>query len=219
MTRQEFYNQQNKNYNISGSRLQHLLDLIPIGQSLEILDIGCGQGYLAKKLVLLGHKVVGVDISNEALQLAHPYLTKSFCFNLEDETWPEALLAEKFDIIIATEVIEHLFWPVEFLNQLSILLKKDGHVIITTPNFLFWKNRLKMLFGFFEYAATGLLDFSHIRFFNYKYFKKTIQESQLKIIREHHFYPNFYKRKLNFIGKNWPGLFAYQFIVSLSKKD
>ncbi len=219
MNKQFFYNQQNNNYSISGSRLAHILALLPPKKDLKILDMGCGKGELAQTLINLGHQVYGADVSNEALEVAKKFLVRHYCFNFEDENWPVDLLKEKFDVVVASEVVEHVFWPVEFLNNLSLLVKDDGRIIVTTPNFLFWKNRLKMFFGFFNYQKNGLLDFGHIRFFSYDFFKKTIQQSQLKIDCERNFYPNFYKRGLSFLGALLPGLFAYQFIVSLTKKN
>jgi hypothetical protein len=91
-------------------------------------------------------------------------------------------------------------------------------MIITTPNFLFWKNRLKMLFGIFRYEEKGLLDFGHIRFFALDTARTAFQKAGLRISREAHLYPNLSFRGLNFLGRFFSGFFAYQMIFLLQNE-
>jgi len=139
-----------------------------------------------------------------------PSLDDFFCFDIEDLEWPAQLVSKRFDLIIVSEVIEHLFAPESFLKKIKTLLKSEGEIIITTPNFLFWKNRLKMLFGIFRYEEEGILDFGHIRFFTPDSARSLIRESGFEIKKEKFFFPNLYRRRLNFLGNLLPGLFAYQ---------
>ncbi len=213
-----FYEDKSVKYGINAQRKAKILDLIPQDTKV-ILDIGCAGGELARAIRPRGEiKIYGADISQKSLDVAKDVLDGSFCFNIEDDIWPSDLLGQKFDLIIASEVIEHLLLPEEFLKKLKPLLNPGGKIIITTPNFLFWKNRLKMLLGKFEYASEGLLDFGHIRFFTVKTVKETFRQCGLKIEKENNFYPNLYKRKLNFLGRLFPGFFAYQMIFILSLK-
>ncbi len=215
MNRKEYYNNK-KTYKVSGGREVSILGLIPKHPG-RVLDLGCGRGDLAKELKSRGWEVVGADISGDSLLEASAFLTESFCFNFEDELWPQELMSQQFDLIIASEVIEHVFSPEQLLSKLKNLLEVDGKVIITTPNFLFWKNRLSILFGKFQYQDQGLLDFGHIRFYTIKTARELFRDVGLKIQKEKHFYPNLYKRKLNFLGRLFPGLFAYQMIFLLFK--
>ena len=153
----------------------------------------------------------GIDISSIALDEAKPYLFNSFCFDIQQNDWPTELLEQKFDLVIASEVIEHIFQPSDFLQKAKLLINQRGSLIITTPNFLFWKNRLKMLFGKFRYEEKGLLDFGHIRFFTIETAREIFHKTGFIIQREQHFCPNLYKRKLNFLGRIFPEFFAYQF--------
>ncbi len=212
MNTAKFYKLKSKFYRMNASRKRHILDLVP-KDTRTVLDIGCATGELASVLKDGGMDVVGVDISEEALLEARKFLSESFCFNLESEEWPETLMARRFDLVVASEVIEHLFDTDLFLNKAKSLMATKGRLIITTPNFLFWKNRLKVLFGKFKYEETGLLDSGHIRFFTIPTIKEALEKSGFLVEREHHFYPNLYKRKLNFLGNIFPGLFAYQIIL------
>jgi len=212
-----FYKAKSKFYRMNAVRKKYILDLIP-GNVSTVLDIGCGSGELASVLKNRGINVIGIDISEEALSEAKEFLLESFCFNLEAEKWPEELIVQKFDLIIASEVIEHLFDPGSFLRKIKKLLFSNGKIIITTPNFLFWKNRLKMFLGKFGYEKEGLLDFGHIRFFTRQTLKDMVEKEGFKIEKEKNFYPNLYFRHMNWLGDILPGLFAYQLIVLLSRK-
>lgn len=210
MKNSEYYDKKEGVYKLSGGRERILHKLIS-DDAKKVLDIGCGSGGLAKILQTKGKTVFGVDISSTALDKAKPYLHDSFCFDVQRDDWPAELMEQKFDLIIASEVIEHIFQPSDFLEKVKLLIGHGGSLVITTPNFLFWKNRLRMLFGKFKYEQKGLLDFGHIRFFTIKTAREVFNETGLTINREQHFYPNLYKRKLNFLGRIFPGFFAYQF--------
>ncbi len=214
MKTKDFYNAKSLKYRVSGQRESRILDLLPPG-ARNVLDVGCGPGLLAEtvKKKLPECRITGIDISALAIEKAGKIFDQSFCFDFQDGAWPEKLLEQRFDVIIASEIIEHLFDPAILLENLKKVLAEDGKLIVTTPNFLFWKNRLHMLFGKFRYAPVGLLDFGHIRFFSVATLRETLEEAGFTVEEENNFYPNLYKRGLNFLGRVFPGFFAYQIIL------
>ena len=217
MSVNKYYQNNSGRYTMNSARKRNILALIP-ADTKTVLDIGCGQGELASALKANCISVTGVDISEQALKIAAPTLAKSYCFDIE-KNWPEDLLNQKFDCMIASEVIEHLFAPEEFLQKVRKILKKDGCLILTTPNFLFWKNRWRIFMGKFEYADSGFYDRGHIHFFSRLALLKEITRAGYKIDQELHFYPNFYTRGLNFLGDKLPGLFAYQLIIRVKLNE
>jgi hypothetical protein len=64
-------------------------------------------------------------------------------------------------------VLEHLRDPAAVLAHFTLLLRKDGEILIAVPNVLSWRNRLQFLGGDFEYESEGALDDTHLRFFTY----------------------------------------------------
>ena len=104
----------------------------------NILDIGCSQGILGILLAREGKKVVGVDISEDAILFAnsiknqeHKDVRKNIKFLVGDYSFLK--LEEKFDTIILGEVLEHLYYPEKILKKIKNNLKDGGRIIITVP--------------------------------------------------------------------------------------
>jgi 2-polyprenyl-3-methyl-5-hydroxy-6-metoxy-1,4-benzoquinol methylase len=108
-----------------------IMNFIKKRKNLKILEIGCGLGYLTYALNQSGYEARGIDISEKSIALAK----KEFGDHYENSTI-ERLSggADKYDLIIATELIEHLDQPSIFLDRCRELLADNGAIIITTPN-------------------------------------------------------------------------------------
>lgn len=111
-----------------------------------ILDVGCGSGELGE---LLKEKfqveVHGVDINDEAIKSAKKKGIKVKVADVE-EKWPYK--DAQFDVVTATEIIEHVVNPDHFLSEAKRVLEKNGYLVITTPNLSAWFNRIIFLFGY-----------------------------------------------------------------------
>lgn len=99
---------------------------------LKILDLGCGRGWLSNLLSTYGN-VIGVEPIKPVVE----YANKIFpALDIRHGT-SELLLksGEKFDLIVCSEVIEHVIdaEKLTFLNNLNLLLNPDGFLILTTP--------------------------------------------------------------------------------------
>jgi len=106
-------------------------------------------------------------------------------------------------------------FPEKILEKVKKLAQADTEIIITVPNILFWKNRLKIFLGKFDYEDEGLMDRGHIHFFSWKSFCDIIWKNGLELIEIKNHIPT---RGSKFLGGVFPGLFSYQFIVRLKKK-
>lgn len=102
---------------------------------LEILDIGCGTGdQITVPLAQRGHEVLGVDMHEESIEKAKAANTLP---NLAFSTSSlEDLIASgrRFDVIVCSEVLEHVHEPVAFLSALRQLVHENGFLLLTTPN-------------------------------------------------------------------------------------
>ena len=104
-----------------------------LDKNSKILDIGCGEGSTLLNLNDESNKLYGMDISEEAIELSKNNLTDATYF-LGDITKKETLPAQKFDLIICSEVLEHITDDDIAIENLSSLLKKGGYLIITVPH-------------------------------------------------------------------------------------
>lgn len=111
-------------------------NLIAPLDNLKILDIGCGGGLLCEPLTRLGAKVTGIDASPKAINAAKIHSKKSIleidyrCVDIEEL----AESNEKFDVVLAMEVIEHVSNIDNFITAAAGCLKKDGIIFIATIN-------------------------------------------------------------------------------------
>ena len=108
---------------------------------LECLDIGCGGGILSERLSRLGARVTGIDASESSINVAKQHSIKSRLeINYRCITTTDLLKNEKekflnkFDIVIASEVIEHVNERKVFLSDISKLCRSGGLVVFTTIN-------------------------------------------------------------------------------------
>jgi O-antigen biosynthesis protein len=116
------------------ARYEFSLDYI---KGKTVLDIACGTGYGAKLIKDAGAlEVVGVDIDKAAIDYAVENFSAAgvtfICASADNINFP----AEKFDTIVTFETIEHLEEPIRkaYLEKLKNSLKKDGLIILSTPN-------------------------------------------------------------------------------------
>ena len=100
--------------------------------NFQILEVGCGYGYLTYALNSVGYNAKGVDISNESIEHANENFGDFYlCADILNLSKTNV---EKYDLIILTEVIEHISNPKEFLVALKSLISTDGKILVTTPN-------------------------------------------------------------------------------------
>ena len=127
-------------------------------KDLNCLDVGCGGGILTEKLRRLGANVTGIDASKSAIDVAKEHAKKSRLeINYKCITTSELLeikkekVQNKFDLVVASEVIEHVNNRKIFLSNISDLCRPGGIVVFTTIN----KSLLGILLG--KYFAENIL--------------------------------------------------------------
>ncbi len=137
-----------------------------VGRGKRVLDVGCWTGDLGRALVARGCQVSGIEIDADAAEKARADLETVVVADLDTEPSSRLFPAGSFDVIVFADVLEHLRDPVAVLADAANLLAPDGKIVISVPNVTHGSVRLALLQGRWTYTATGLLDETHIRFFN-----------------------------------------------------
>jgi 2-polyprenyl-6-hydroxyphenyl methylase/3-demethylubiquinone-9 3-methyltransferase len=102
---------------------------------LRILDIGCGAGLLCEPFTRLGAQVIGVDPSASNIAAAKLHAEKGhLSIDYRCTTVEEMDVRERFDIVLAMEVVEHVSDIGMFLNRCAAMLKPGGLMVISTLN-------------------------------------------------------------------------------------
>ena len=132
----------------------------------RILDVGCGDGALARALSSPGVQVVGIEGDAAKAAAAREACVRVHGIDLDREEVPEP--DASFDTLVYADVLEHLRDPWGVLARHRRLLAPQGRVVVSVPNAQHWRVSLGLLFGYWEYRdPDGLghvLARDHLRF-------------------------------------------------------
>jgi 2-polyprenyl-3-methyl-5-hydroxy-6-metoxy-1,4-benzoquinol methylase len=167
---------------VDKTRIDFIVGNIP-DNKLKVLDLGCWDGSYALRYKKTSNTVYGIESSESSAKIAKKrgvivetgdFMTENFFKNT------------KFDVVVAGEIIEHVFDTDDFLQRIKHLLKPGGIVIVTTPNVASLPRRILLLLGINPSLENRtILDKSagHIRYFTFKDIEKLFADNHLSIIK------------------------------------
>jgi 2-polyprenyl-3-methyl-5-hydroxy-6-metoxy-1,4-benzoquinol methylase len=136
---------------------------IPDGAT--VLDVGCSTGNFGEALEQLkGCTVTGVDLNENDIEEAKRRITAAHVFDISGPGARELL--GTFDVVVFADVIEHLPDPRAALKAVHGLLNEGGILVYSIPHMGHISVRLDLLEGRFPYAELGLLDRTHLHFYD-----------------------------------------------------
>src|SRR6266404_1440147 len=97
----------------------------------EVLEVGCNTGFILKGLSEVGYSVTGTDLSATAVAFAKQRYGLASMYMAE---FPPEEKAGHFDVLIASHIIEHVLDPKAFVEKCARFVKKNGVLILRTPN-------------------------------------------------------------------------------------
>jgi 2-polyprenyl-3-methyl-5-hydroxy-6-metoxy-1,4-benzoquinol methylase len=141
-----------------------------VGTGKRVLEIGAGPGSITRVLRQSGNcRVTALEIDADAIKVLRPFCERVYAADLNDATWPKLLQDDGvFNVIVAADVLEHLYDPWSTLSLMKGLIADDGYVVISLPHTGHNAVLACLLSQDFEYRDWGLLDRTHIRFFGMK---------------------------------------------------
>jgi SAM-dependent methyltransferase len=145
--------------------MPHLLALAgELPRGTRVLDVGCGNGAACGVFLELGCKVVGIDLSTKGIEQArraHP--NGRFEVMEADSNLLEHLGEQPFDLVISTEVIEHIYAPRLYAKGAFQAVRNGGRFICSTPYHGYLKNLALSILGKWDAHADPLWDGGHIK--------------------------------------------------------
>lgn len=159
-----------------------LLPKLPTGS--RVLDIGCGNGAWAAGFIERGCVTVGIDPSAEGIAIArqaHP--EGRFEATVVSDDLLERLGEAPFDVVISTEVVEHLYDPRSWARGAFNALKPGGRLICSTPYHGYLKNVALSVAGKWDSHHGPLWDGGHIKFWSRATLSELLTEAGFENIR------------------------------------
>jgi 2-polyprenyl-3-methyl-5-hydroxy-6-metoxy-1,4-benzoquinol methylase len=117
---------------IEQRRLQHIKTLVGPKRGARILEVGCGGGHVLR--MFPDATLTGIDVSSIMLDKAKRNLSGLDATLLKGELHELDIEEHSFDVVICTEVLEHVVEPDKVLEGIRRLVRHDGRVVITFPN-------------------------------------------------------------------------------------
>ena len=229
-------NKQNSYYGFARPEVVEAIikNKLPTG---KVLEIGCAGGATGKKLKerLPVQSYVGVEISPKAADIAKNHLDRVIVANIEktDLASEHGIKLEEFDLLLALDVLEHLYDPWDILAELSCYVKPGGYVVASLPNIQNITIVQDLIKGNWQYQDAGILDATHLRFFTLEASEKMFSGAGLAIKSiEHVINPSIDIDKVKELGnkycqenleianltkKELLDLFTYQYILIAQK--
>ncbi len=148
------------------------------GQRMHVLEIGGGMAEFSQRLAEMGYKVTFTDLNPNSVDHAKRLGFESY--HIDFNLGLPGLDESKFDVAIMLEVIEHVVNAEYLLTEARRVLKPGGVLVLSTPNFAWWSNRLRILCG----------QLSHDEGYHYRFFTRRSLEQKLWTAR---FSPEMWK--------------------------
>lgn len=114
--------------------LNKMINLARMTEKDRVIDIGCGEGFLLKEIKNVA-ELVGTDISKTALNRAKEILTSRPEIKLVKADAQRIPISDDyFDVILCSEMLEHVPYPKIVLKEFYRILKKTGNFVLSVPN-------------------------------------------------------------------------------------
>ncbi len=158
--------------------MPHVLALASAGPGMRVLDVGCGNGYTAGQFLDVGCTVVGIDLGPSGIAIARErYPAGRFEVLGAGAEMLDELKEEPFDMVVSTEVVEHLYSPRPYVAGCFSALRLGGRFICTTPYHGYAKNLVLSLTNHWDRHLDPLWDGGHIKMWSRKTLSALLAEA------------------------------------------
>jgi 2-polyprenyl-3-methyl-5-hydroxy-6-metoxy-1,4-benzoquinol methylase len=159
-----------------------LAEFAPAPGEKRILDLGCGKGIITARIHSRGHEIIGVDFAADAIAYAQQHFPNVPVHLASAYDDLRAKYGE-FDIVLSTEVVEHLYDPLAYARTIRNVLKPGGVALISTPYHGYVKNLLIALAGKWDEHHSSNRLHGHVKFFSIQTFRSLLEAASFSILR------------------------------------
>ncbi len=154
-----------------------------VGVDKSVLELGSGPGSMTRLFAENRCRVTALELDPDAIRIVAQYCERVVPCDLNNHNWHSVLFEQdKYDVIVAGDVLEHLNNPWSMLESLHGLLEEDGYVVVSLPHLAHNAVIACLLNGDFEYQSCGMLDRTHIRFFAMQNIQRLFTDAGFKIV-------------------------------------
>jgi SAM-dependent methyltransferase len=157
----------------------HSLGILLVPDGSHVLDIGTADGSVAQALVDRGCRVWGIEVDADAARDAERVCERVIVGDVEQLDWQTSLEGRRFDVVLLLDVLEHLRDPAATLKRAVSHLAPGGRIVASIPNVAHAAVRLQLLNGRFERTDVGLLDRTHVQFFDRSSVERLLADADL----------------------------------------
>jgi 2-polyprenyl-3-methyl-5-hydroxy-6-metoxy-1,4-benzoquinol methylase len=148
----------------------------------RVLDVGIGDGSLGRALKQMGCTVCGIEYDKELADESRDEYDDVVVGDVESMDLAGLFGEEPFDVVLLLDVLEHLREPGLVLARVHDVLAQGGLVVVSLPNVTHAAVKLQLLAGQFAYTDEGLLDRTHLRFFDRAHVDRLIREAGFEVL-------------------------------------
>ena len=196
------------------------IDKLDKSSTRQILEIGCGDGATgayAKREGKCG-TYIGIELFPEAARIADGVLDQVFVANIETFDLPDQCGLS--DVLIASEVLEHLIDPLAVLRKLRRRLTPGALVFASSPNIAHHSTLRMLIAGEWDLADSGRMDRTHMRWFTPKTYASLFEDAGFEVLSVRPLIP--FRRKariVNFLtGNRYQHLFVSQIVLEARRR-
>lgn len=192
-----------------------IVAMAPTGPQASVLELGCGSGGTGRAMLAAGKagRYVGLELSETAAAVAAQHLSQVLIGDVE--ALDLAPLGGQFDMLVISEVLEHLRDPWTTLDRLVTCLKPGAAVFASSPNIAHWMVILDLMAGRFRYEESGVMDRTHLRWFTPATYRQMFEEAGVHVDRVGPLVPPRFKARLigSLSGGRLDHLFSAQIML------
>lgn len=165
-----------------GGARRDIVEDLPTGRNLKVLEVGCGRGGTGALAKSSGRAAtyVGIELDPGAAKEARTLLDDVIVANVETLELPFA--PQSFDVLVFSEVLEHLIDPWSTVSKLAPLLTPGGLLYASSPNVANLAVLRMLLKNRWDYEDKGRMDWTHLRWFTPQTYREMFEQAGFRIV-------------------------------------